>query len=173
MTATMEHPSINVQIWNLMIDAEREYRYFYEKADRYRRRARWINIGIFVASIAAASYLFLNLENYADLFAKAASIMLFYVIAALTAAEMFYQTSKHLGIAETVAKQCHLIASESKRLWRRLGEPEQDANLIAVANDLEFRLNIATQVELDLDDDLNRKCEEDARKVLREEFDPA
>ena len=170
MTAVQQHPSINVQIWNLMLDAERQYRYFSEKANRYRIRSRWINILMFTASLMTAFYLFVNYSNLASIITVAGSFLAFIIVAGLTAEGMFLQTSKNTGVAESVSKQCQLISMEAKRLWRRLGEPVRDVNLVVMANELEFRLNIVTQVELDLDDDLNKKCEQEARKVLEDEF---
>ena len=55
-------------------------------------------------------------------------------------------------------------------MWRRLGDPSSNVELLVRANDLEMRLNIATQVELDDDRDLNEKCENEAIQILTAEF---
>ena len=166
MTATQGHSSINSQIWNLMIDAECQYRYFYLKADKYRKWSRSMNVAIFLGSLIAATFLFLKLDL---IWAFIATGSLFYLIAILTVLEMFLQLSKNAGIAENVSRQCHIISSESKRLWRRLGS-QDDVGLVALANELETRLSIATQVDIDYDDKLNKRCEKNARIVIREEF---
>ena len=166
MTVTQEHPSINRQIWNLMIDAEGQYRYFYTKADMYRRRSRWINMSIFLGSLVAATFLFLKLDVT---WAFLATAGLFYLIAILTVLEMFLQLSKNAGIAENVSRQCQIIGSESKRLWRTL-DLQNDTDLVVASNELETRLSIATHVDIDYDDKLNKRCEQNARIVISEEF---
>ena len=125
---------------------------------------------MFTASLATASYLLVNFSNLATAYTVVGSVLAFVIVTGLTAEGMFLQTSKNTGIAESVSKQCQLISMEAKRLWRRLGEPVRDDNLVVMANDLEFRLNIVTQVDLDHDDELNRECEKQARKILEEEF---
>ena len=166
MTASHAQPGINSQIWNLMIDADCQFRYFYMKADRYRKWSRWMNILVFLGSLFAATFLFLKLDVAWAFFATGS---LFYVIAILTVLEMFLQLSKSAGIAENSSRQCDIISAEAKRLWRRLGS-DDDSALVALANELETRLSIATHVEIDYDHKLHQRCEQNAQTIISNEF---
>ena len=166
-------PELDAQIWNLMIDAERLNRYFYEKADKYRHVSKYMNLCLFVATVGSAAYVVMNISNLASVWSIAAGTVVFVITAALTGVEMFFQVSKNLGIAEGTTKQCQLISTEARQLWRRLRDPSSNVELLVRANDLEMRLNIATQVELDYDSDLNEKCEKEAIQILTAEFPSA
>ena len=77
-----------------MLDAERLNRYFYEKADRYRRVSRYMNLCLFTATVGSAAYVVMNISNLASVWSIAAGLGVFLITATLTGVEMFFQVSK-------------------------------------------------------------------------------
>ena len=163
-----------------MRDAERHHRYYYFVADKNRKRSRWVNAGLMGISLLAATTLLLDLSDLVpdalskhvpDAVPALITVVLFYLVTALTMFEMFVQTARVAGVAETVSRQCNDVATEAKWLWRRIGTTDDTAEYMRIADTLERRLASVTRVGLDYDKTLDEECRDEADEVLDEEFD--
>ncbi len=157
--STAESTAIDGYIWNVMLDAERCQRYYARLADRYRRMNFGLNVAVVLSSLGAATVLLLEQPAWI-------SALLFLLIAAGTTWGMFSEFSRKAAVASSVSKQCDEIASDTKRLWRRLDRMDETARIMQ----LDARLREVTHVGFDIDDKLNERCEEDARRVAAGEF---
>ena len=152
-------PSIDGQIWNLMLDANRCHRYYAELAGRYRTHGMWLNITVVLGSLIAGTLLLLDVPSWI-------SAISFFSVAVITIWDVFYQPLRKSADARNVSRQCDEISIASKRLWRG----QDSFNELERAIELETRLSNITHAELTIDHDLNERCEKDAQRDAANEF---
>ncbi len=152
-------PAIDGQIWNLMLDANRCHRYYAELAGRYRTHGMWLNIAVVLGSLIAGTLLLLDVPGWT-------SAISFFAVAVITIWDVFYQPSRKAADARNISRQCDEISIASKRLWRG-HDPFNESER---ATELETRLSNITHAELNIDHDLNERCEINARRDAASEF---
>ena len=161
------------QIWFLMYDAERNHLYFRRLMEKNRLISRLINFGLLLATIASAGSLVggPDLTNIWSAIITYVSLSLnFFIIATLTILEITFQYSRNAGIAEVTSRQARDIASETKRLHRKLNAGYSIDDLTEKADVLQGLLNGVTSVDLPSDEDIEEEANEDAAEQLIVEF---
>ena len=146
------------RIWQDMLDAARLSSYYRRLATRFRRRHFATNVVISVLSLMAATVLLVDLPDWI-------SASLFLAVAIVVVWGSYSDYSKRATIARHVSRRCNQIATEFRQLWY---DEDTEINREQVAN-LERELDIATDVELDIDDRLNTKVQEEIYHVYERE----
>ena len=164
---------LETQVRLLLHDALRYNRYYYESADRYRWLSRGVNAGLLLLSIAAASGLLgaWQAQSIVELaVAVVSSVVLFVVIASLTVFEIIFQFSRNTGVAEVVSRQCDDIAFESRKLLRQVVAGNDSEQLANTADMLQKLLNSVTRVGLPHNEEIDKKSDCYATRLLNSEF---
>ena len=164
---------IKSQIWILMHDAEMYHHYFYALADKQRRYSRLLNAMLLLLSLGAASTLLagaLATDLVSAFVSFVSSTILFFSIAGLTIAEIIFQFSRNVGVAESASWQARDIASETRKLQRKLNVTHSVDDLTARADILQGLLNGVTRVDVPDDDEFLAQAGDEAEEQLISEF---
>ena len=164
---------IRDQIWFLMKDAESHHIYYRAEANKHMRNSRMINFALLGFSLAAAAGLLGSLEievSWAWLLTAVSSMILFFAIAILTIVEVVSQNARNSGVAEVVSHQCQEIASEAKKLQRKIREPSDADEVTDRADMLRNLLDAVTRSGLEHDEKLYEQSSIDAETRLASEF---
>ncbi|MXX91853.1 MAG: hypothetical protein F4Y63_00170 [Chloroflexi bacterium] len=147
------------RIWHDMLDAARLSSYYERLATRFRRRYFAINVFVSALSLLAATVLLVDLADWI-------SAALFLLVSLAVVWNSYSDYSKRATIARYVSRRCNQITTEFRHLWY---DGDTDTTLEQITF-LERELGDATDVELDVDDRLNLKVQEETYLVYEEEF---
>ncbi len=164
---------IRDQIWFLTKDAETHHIYYRVEANKHKRNSRMINFMLLGLSLAAAAGLLGSLQievSWAWLLTAMSSVILFFAIAFLTIVEVVFENSRNSGVAEVVSYQCQEIASEARKLQRKIQEPRDTGEVADRADMLRNLLDSVTRSGLEHDEELYEESSSDAEKRLASEF---
>ncbi len=151
------------QVWYPLLDAERLTRYYGHLATRFRRLQFVLNMFIAASTTGAAVSLLAQLPDQVSAWLSAG---LFFMVAVGVAWMSYADYSKKATTAFIVSKQCGELALAWRQLWWDMDAPDATKR----AQELELRLNQITNVEIDIDDDLNQQCAEEAYATCQAEF---
>ena len=170
----VESPAgIRDQIWFLTKDAETHHIYYRAEANKHKRVSRVINFALLGLSLAAAAGLYGSLQidvSWAWLLTVVLSMILFFAIAFLTIVEVVFENSRNSGVAEVVSYQCQEIASEARKLQRKIHDPSDAGEVVDRADMLRNLSDAVTRSGLEHDEELYEKSSSDAEKRLASEF---
>ena len=147
------------QIWITILDAERLARYYGRLSTKYNRVQFWLNVGVTICSLAAATVLLINVH-------KAVPAALFLVVSSGTTWGIFAGYSKKATLSASAAKECAKLKSDSVELWYDQHANDVTERAIALAR----RLDDITPMEIEQNVKLNVKCAEEAYETVRYEF---
>lgn len=146
-------------IWNGLLDAARLDRYYSALATRFQRRHVGFNFFIAISSLGAATILLVEWPQWI-------SAVLFLAVAGAVTWTHYAEYSKRATIAFVTSQRCRELSVSWRELWR-----EQDAPAAAArVSELSRQLNQITSVEMNIDDELNKRCAYEAYKVCEAEF---
>ncbi len=161
------------QIWFLMLEAEKKHLYYGQSAERYRMLSRIIDFGLIFATVAAAGTVVggpIVTDIWSALLSSVASIIGFLFIAGLTIYEIMFQNSRNAGVAEVASRQARDIASETKKLYRKINSVDSVDDLTERADVLQRLLDGVTSVDLPFDLEFDESAYESAVEQLMIEF---
>lgn len=147
------------RIWHDMVEAGRLSRYHDRLATRFRRRYFATNVVISGLSLLAAAMLLVKVSAFV-------SASLFFAVSILVVWNSYSDYSKRATIARYVSRRCSQIAIEFRHIWYH----EDTDGTIERIKFLEQELGIATDVELDIDDRLSDRTQEETDRVYQAEF---
>ena len=147
------------RIWNGMVGAERLSRYYGYLATRFRRRHRILSVTVALCSFVAAVLLLVNVSDWF-------SAGLFLVVAGGTVWGSYADYSKKSAIAENMSKQFGGLAVSWRQLWFKW----YLSDVADRAEELERAGSQITESEIDIDESLNIRCDDEAYKKCYAEF---
>ncbi len=153
------------QIWLGILDAERQYRYYQQLSDRFRRFHFRLTVFVTIAASAAASALFATLPWEADW--PIAAVLA--VVAGVTIWLSYANYSGKATAAYIFCDQFAFIASEWRRLWYMSEEDSVVWIEVWRLKDRQERVT-AGYGDLALDEKLNEECAKEAYQVVQDEF---
>ena len=147
------------QIWITILDADRLTRYYGRLATTNKRIQFWLNVVVTLCSLAAATVLLIDVH-------KAVPAVLFFVVAASITWGIFAEYSKTATLAEHAAKEYSKLKSDAVELWYDQYADDVMERAFALAK----RLDDVAPMGIEQNEDLNRKCAEEAYTTVRYEF---
>ena len=148
------------RIWHDMLEAARLSKYYERMAPRFRRRHFATNVVISALSLLAASVLLIDLSDWI-------SAALFLAVSITVVWNSYSDYSKRATIARYVGRRCNQITTEFRGIWY---DEDTEFSVERIAT-LERELDLVTDVEIDIDDRLNSRIQEETYLAYEKEFD--
>lgn len=154
------------EVWQDLLDAARLSRYYQNLADRHQRRRRTIQFLLLAAATSGIATLQDLLPDPTQQIAAAA-------VAILVVWDFFGDHARKAAVLYAIRLECKRLESQWQKLWAAINRSAlDDAEAIRQCEQLGQRLNEITGqaglVGVEVDEELNRTCAEDAYKVVQE-----
>ena len=152
-------------VWNNLLDAEKNFRYFGAIADRYSTRHKLLRFGLLVSLLIEATVLIPNTLAHDSLVLTAVGGIVIVVLGAWDAVSDYGKTAAGLRL---VNADCDLLRNEWAELWRDIETYAIDESQARVRlRELENRQSVIVgRSDVELNESINDSSEEEAFKVV-------
>ena len=156
-------------VWENVLDAEKNFRYFGALADQYSNRAKWMRVALLGSVLIEGAVLIPNASNALGI---AFTILMGVVIAGLVAWDAISDYGKTAAGLRSVHADTNMLRNEWAHLWRdietyAISEAEARRRLRDLEN---MEIFIFGKVDVPLNESYNDSCEEEAFRVVQEQY---
>ena len=144
------------QIWRELYDADRLTRYFGQVSNKFRKYHAWVTYATILSAFLAAMPLMVSpIPNFI-------SAVLFLVVGFLVLTTVFWDFSAKATSARLASASYSQISQELQSLWHKGASQSQIDTL------RQIKMSIANSTNIDVDETINKRAEDEAYEYLRE-----